>query len=154
MIDLHHQKMFFSCYSSWVSTAFQSTSKPMGNKLLQPTHKDTKGSRKMTAGWLVLTTWPSDLFLDIWPRRNTAALYWWCISCWAGWGISDVQGIMESESNSSSVQVKYTLLTTYKAEALCLAYKFRLAASFENPCRVLTNSARAGRNFFFFFLFC
>lgn len=67
------------------------------------------------------------------------------------------KALRRTESNSSSVQVKYTLIYHLQSRSpLPCIYKFRLAASFEKILQspeVLKNSAGlAGISFFFFFL--
>lgn len=90
------------CFSSVIPVefpqAFISTSKPTGNKLLQPTHKDTKGSRENDCWWFVLTTWPSDLFSRYMTKMGhySTLLMVGNLVSRAGWGISDVQGTAEN----------------------------------------------------------
>ena len=64
------------------------------------------------------------------------------------------KALRRTESNSSSVQVKYTLIYHLQSRSpLPCIYKFRLAASFEKILQSPEELCRAGRNFFSFFFF-
>lgn len=74
------------------------TSEPKDRKSPRLTWKDIKGNREKDCWWFVLTTWPSDLFSRYMIKMGhfSTLLMVGSPASRAGWGISDVQGTVES----------------------------------------------------------